>query len=45
MSPKDVTSHPLIARLVQAVGPDHVLTSAEDREFYSHDVYRQMATP
>ena len=45
MAPKDVTSHPMIARLVQAVGVDNVLTSADDRAFYSHDVYRQMATP
>lgn len=45
MAPKDVTSHPLIARLVQAVGADNVLTKADDREFYSHDVYRQMQTP
>jgi FAD/FMN-containing dehydrogenase len=45
MSPKDVSSHPMIARLVQAVGAENVLTSADDRAFYSHDVYRQMATP
>lgn len=45
MAPQDVSSHPLIARLVQAVGVDNVLTSADDRAFYSHDVYRQMATP
>ncbi|MBL8645010.1 MAG: FAD-binding oxidoreductase [Rhodospirillaceae bacterium] len=45
MAPKDVTTHPLILRLAQAVGPDHVLTSAEDRVFYSHDVYRQLETP
>ena len=45
MAPQDVTSHPMMARLVQAVGTENVLTSAEDRAFYSHDVYRQMATP
>lgn len=45
MAPKDVTNHPMIARLVQAVGADQVLTSADDRVFYSHDVYRQIATP
>ncbi|MDX2144963.1 MAG: FAD-binding oxidoreductase [Rhodospirillaceae bacterium] len=45
MAPKDVTHHPMIARLTQAVGAEHVLTSADDRAFYSHDVYRQIATP
>jgi FAD/FMN-containing dehydrogenase len=35
----------MIARLAQAVGAEHVLTAVEDRAFYSHDVYRQMATP
>lgn len=45
MAPKDVSTHPLIPRLVQAVGQDHVLTSEDDRAFYAHDVYRKMATP
>jgi len=45
MAPKDVTSHPMIARLVQTVGAEHVLTDPADRAFYSHDVYRQIATP
>jgi FAD/FMN-containing dehydrogenase len=45
MSPKDVSSHPLIPRLVQALGPDHVLAGEDDRAFYAHDVYRKMATP
>ncbi|MBL8630821.1 MAG: FAD-binding protein [Rhodospirillaceae bacterium] len=45
MAPKDVSAHPLIPRLVQAVGAENVLTSVDDRQFYSHDVYRQMETP
>lgn len=45
MAPKDVSAHPLIARLIQAVGQDHVLTAEDDRAFYAHDVYRQLATP
>ncbi len=45
MAPKDAASHPLIERLVQAVGGEHVLTDEADRSFYAHDVYRQMAVP
>jgi FAD/FMN-containing dehydrogenase len=45
MAPKDVSNHPFIGRLQQAVGPDNVLTSGDDRQFYSHDVYRQLETP
>jgi FAD/FMN-containing dehydrogenase len=45
MPPQDVSAHPLLARLVQTVGADHVLTDEADRAFYAHDVYRQLAVP
>ena len=40
------TSNTSIADTLQSiVGPAHVLTSAEDREFYGMDVYRSLALP
>ena len=45
MAPKDTVSHPVIERLVQAVGAEHVLADEADRSFYAHDVYRQIAVP
>lgn len=45
MAPKDTSQHPLISRLIEAVGTDNVLTDHDDRAFYAHDVYRMLATP
>lgn len=35
----DPTTHPVVARLQSLLGGDHVLLDADDREFYSTDVY------
>jgi len=45
MAPGDASHQPFLNKLVQAVGAEHVLTDENDRSFYAHDVYRQIAVP
>ncbi len=41
----DTSNTSIVDTLQSIVGPAHVLTSAEDREFYGMDVYRSLALP
>ncbi|MCB2107501.1 MAG: FAD-binding oxidoreductase [Rhodobacteraceae bacterium] len=45
MAPKDTSRQSAVARLIQIVGAEHVLTEESDRAFFAHDVYRMKATP
>ncbi len=44
-SPAQFAPHPVVARLVQLLGSEHVLLDAADREFYAQDVYNAAPPP